>query len=225
MTDGIRELRANAPGWFVTFEGGEGSGKSMQLKRLAEALRATGRIVVETREPGGSAGAERVRALLLEPGQAPFDPLAETLLFFAARQEHLACTVRPALERGAIVLCDRFVDSSYAYQGVAGHVSRDKLDRLSAIVIGPTMPDRTLILDLDPAIGLARAAARRAHGEGDRFESDTLAFHTAVRHGFREVAATARERCRLVDASGTPDEVAARIRMSIADLLPVEAAS
>ena len=161
---------------FITFEGGEGAGKSTQAERLAARLRARGIACLVTREPGGSPFAERVRDLLLDPSAAERAPLAEALLFYAARADHLVATIRPALAEGTWVLCDRFSDSTRAYQGAASGVDRELLSRLERMVIGPTRPDLTVILDLDPALGLARAAERLATAKAGKTASgDALA--------------------------------------------------
>ena len=194
-------------GRFITFEGGEGAGKSVQIGRLAKRLRGMGLDVTLTREPGGSPGAERIRTLLLDGGAAPLDPFAEALMFFAARQDHLAATIRPALRRGAVVLCDRFVDSTLAYQGVAGHVPLDALRTLSTLVIGSTLPDATVILDIDPEIGLKRAVARRAVADADRFEAESLAFHRSIRQAFLAIARDDPARCLIVSGDAAPDLV------------------
>lgn len=211
-------------GAFITFEGGEGAGKSTQIQRLAAHLRAgAGRPVVVTREPGGSPKAEAIRAALLSGVAKPYGPFAEALLFSAARIDHLDTLIRPALARGETVLCDRFADSTRAYQGAAGGLEPDLVTSLERVVVGPTCPDLTLILDLDPAVGLARAAKRSAEGSEagpDRFEAEALAFHTRLRDAFRAIAAGEPERCVLVDASADPDDVEAAIRDAVAARLP-----
>lgn len=203
-------------GRFITLEGGEGVGKSTQLKALAEALRARGLEIVTTREPGGSPGAEAIRSLLLDGPDDGWGPEAEALLFAAARTDHLDKVVRPALEAGKWVLCDRFVDSSLAYQGVAGGLGLDAVRRINAFGIGDWFPDRTLVL-VAPE-GAERARARDAAGS-DRIGRRPDAYHRAVEAGFRTIAAAEPERVRLIDASGTPDEVTARLLAAIADLL------
>jgi dTMP kinase len=205
------------PGRFITLEGGEGVGKSTQLKALAEALRARGLDVVTTREPGGSPGAEAIRSLLLDGADEGWGPEAEALLFAAARTDHLDKVVRPALEAGRWVLCDRFVDSSLAYQGVAGGLGLDAVRRINAFGIGDHFPDRTLVLIA--AEGAGRARARDAAGS-DRIGRRPAAYHAAVEAGFRAIAAAEAERIRLIDADGTPDAVTARLLDALADLLP-----
>ncbi|MGY2050888.1 dTMP kinase [Methylobacterium sp. JK268] len=207
------------PGVFITLEGGEGAGKSTQVARLADLLRRGDREVVTTREPGGSPRAERIRTALLAGAAKDHGPFAEALLFSAARLDHLATLIRPALARGAVVLCDRFADSTRAYQGAAGGIDPDSLAALERVVVGPTRPDLTLILDLPPEIGLARAR-RRERGAQDRFEAEALSFHQRLREVFRAIAAAEPERCALVDATGDPDTVAAAIRAVVAGRLP-----
>src|SRR5690606_7576684 len=164
---------------FITFEGGEGSGKSTQAKRLAERLRLRGHEVVETREPGGSPGAEAIRHLLLSGIAKPLGPEAETFMFAAARDDHVNATIRPALERGAWVVCDRFIDSTRVYQGTLGNVDQRLIRALERLVVGDTWPDLTFILDVPPEIGLKRVDTR---GEGiNRFEAEDLEYHRLLR--------------------------------------------
>ena len=169
-------------GAFITLEGGEGAGKSTQVRMLAESLRLRGRECVTTREPGGSPGAEALRNILLSGAVAPLGPMAEAMLFAAARIDHLDHTIRPALERGAFVICDRFADSTRAYQGALGNIDPARIRALEEVTVGDTRPNLTLILDLPATTGLARAGARRGAEKADRFESQNLAFHeTAAR--------------------------------------------
>jgi dTMP kinase len=210
-------------GVFITLEGGEGAGKSTQAARLAQTLRAgTGRPVVVTREPGGSPRAEDIRAAVLAGAAKPYGPFAEALLFSAARLDHLETLIRPALARSETVICDRFLDSTRAYQGAAGGLEPAVLAALERVVIGSTRPDLTLILDLPPEAGLARAAARgQAAGEGaDRFEAEALGFHARLRAAFRDIATSEPRRCALIDASADPDSVEAAIRAVVASRLP-----
>jgi dTMP kinase len=193
------------PGLFITLEGGEGAGKSTLARGLARRLEAAGRRVVLTREPGGSPGAELVRHVLLSGAAKPLGPLAEALLFGAARSDHLDHVIRPALARGDTVLCDRFSDSTAVYQGALGGVDAKLLDALDAIVVGRTRPDLTFVLDLDPAIGLARARARP--GAPDRFEGEGAEFHQRLRRAFLVRATQNPERCVLLDASKPPEAV------------------
>lgn len=202
---------------FITLEGGEGVGKSTQLKALAAALAARGLEVVTTREPGGSPGAEAIRSLLLDGPDEGWGPEAEALLFAAARTDHLDKIVRPALAAGRWVLSDRFVDSSLAYQGVAGGLGLDAVRRINAFGIGDRFPDRTLVLIA--AEGADRARARDAAGS-DRIGRRSAAYHDAVIDGFRTIAAAEPERVKLIDASGTPEAVTARLLAALADLLP-----
>ena len=201
-------------GYFITFEGGEGSGKSTQIRRLAERLSAaTAREVVLTREPGGTPGGEEIRALLLNGAVDRWSPVSEALLMSAARRDHLERVIRPALARGAIVLCDRFADSTRAYQGRGGAVEPGLIDALERYVVEDTRPDLTLILDLPIAEGLARAGAR---GGEARFESKGLSFHEQLRAAYLAIAEAEPGRCQVIDATGTQDSVAAAIDAALA---------
>ncbi|WP_164746475.1 dTMP kinase, partial [Mesorhizobium sp. M7A.F.Ca.CA.002.09.1.1] len=185
-----------ARGFFITFEGGEGAGKSTQIERLARKMRAKKYDVLLTREPGGSPGAEAVRHVLLSGAAEPFGPKMEALLFAAARSDHVEQVIRPAVERGSIVLCDRFLDSSRVYQGVTGGIDPAFMDALEQVAINGMMPDMTLIFDIDPAEGLRRATLRRgAEAVADRFEKETLAIHQARREAFLAIAKAEPERC------------------------------
>jgi dTMP kinase len=201
-------------GRFITLEGGEGAGKSTQAKRLAAALEAHGKSCIVTREPGGSPGAEDIRALLVngEPGR--WDALTETLLLFAARADHVARTIRPALDAGKFVICDRFTDSTYAYQGVGRDTPRETIRRIESVVLDDFKPDLTLLLDLPVDVGLARAQARGAHEA--RFEKFDCGFHERLRQAFLDIARRAPDRCIAIDASGSEDEVAAAIWGAVA---------
>ena len=168
---------AMAIGKFITFEGGEGSGKSTQAQLLAARLRGRGSDTVLTREPGGSPFAEQVRALILDPATAPHSALSEALLFYAARSDHLDAAIRPALAAGRWVICDRFSDSTRAYQGSLGNVSASVLNAMQRVTIGDLKPDLTIILDIPVEVGQRRAAARRGSGAPDRFEAEDLQFH------------------------------------------------
>jgi dTMP kinase len=200
-------------GRFITFEGGEGAGKSTQLGRLAESLIARGDEVVATREPGGSPGAEVIRALLVDGAVDRWSAMTETLLMYAARRDHIERVIAPALARGAWVLCDRFYDSTRAYQGAAGGAPADLIRALEAAVVDDMVPDLTLILDLPVAAGLARAA-QRAGGEG-RFEAKGEVFHAALRAALHRIAQSEPGRCRLIDADGDVETVAARIHDAV----------
>ncbi|HVH02068.1 MAG TPA: dTMP kinase [Amaricoccus sp.] len=202
-----------AGGRFISFEGIDGSGKSTQVRALAAQLRAEGASVVETREPGGSPGAEQIRRLLVEGDPGRWSAETEILLFTAARRDHLERTIRPALAAGAVVLCDRFADSTRVYQGVARADLRPMVDAAHALAIG-VEPDLTLILDLDPGTALARGAARG--GSEDRFERLGAGFQARLRAGFLALAAEFPGRCRVVPADGAPEEVASRIRAAVA---------
>lgn len=186
-------------GRFITFEGGEGGGKSTQLKLLAERLRGLGLEVVTTREPGGSPGAEAVRDLLVQGAADRWSPLTETLLMYAARRDHLERVITPALERGAWVLCDRFADSTRAYQGAAGGAPAELIATLERHVVADQWPDLTLVLDLPAETGLERAAARA--GLETRFESKGAAFHARLRQAFLDIARAEPDRCVVVDAA------------------------
>ena len=203
-----------AGGRFITFEGGEGSGKSTQAQHLAARLRAAGIDVLLTREPGGSPFAEQIRSLLLGGTLASHPPLAEALLFCAARADHLSSAIRPALEAGRWVICDRFADSTRVYQGAAGGVPSETLDQLEQVVVGKDRPALTLILDIDARVGLARATSRRVAAAGaeiDPFESRALDFHEKLRAGYLALAAREPLRCVVVDASRPVEEIAAGI--------------
>jgi len=193
-------------GRFITLEGGEGAGKSTQARLLEAALVSAGHRVVRTREPGGAPGAEAIRGVLL--GEGPWDGVAECMLHFAARREHVIRTIRPALDAGAWVISDRFADSTMAYQVYGQGVSRAVFDALAAVALEGLAPDLTLVLDIGPGEGLARAAAR---GETNRYEALDPAFHERVRAGFRAIAAAEPGRCAVVDATAAPEGVAAEI--------------
>ena len=196
------------PAMFISFEGTDGSGKSTQARMLTDRLRETGRDVVLTREPGGAPGAEEIRRLLVEGGSDRWSPETEALLFTAARRDHLERTIRPALERGSVVISDRFADSTRVYQGVARSDLAGLVDRLHDLAIG-VEPDLTLLIDIDPAVSLARGNARG--GAEDRFERLGLPFQERLRQGFLDLAARNPARVRIIDGSGTADEVARRI--------------
>ncbi|MDB5521777.1 MAG: thymidylate kinase [Tardiphaga sp.] len=198
-------------GVFVTFEGGEGSGKSTQIKLLAERLARDGRDVVVTREPGGSPGAEILRHLILAGVGKLLGAEAETLLFAAARDDHVRAVIAPALARGQWVLCDRFFDSTRAYQGRVGGVDRALMESLQRVTIGDLKPDVTFILDVPVEVGMRRATARRGAAAPDRFEAETIAFHQALRDAYQAIAAAEPARCVLIDADRDADTVAAAI--------------
>ncbi len=203
---------------FVTLEGGEGVGKSTQLKALAAALRGRGLAVVETREPGGSPGAEAIRNLLLQGEIERWTAEAEALLFAAARSDHVARTIRPALDAGQWVLCDRFLDSSIAYQGVVGGVGVEAIRRLHAVGSRGFLPDRTLLLRIGDAEAAARANARDVGG-GDRFGARDTDYHARINAAFDRMAEEDPARFRLVDAAGAAEAVTARLMAALEDLL------
>ena len=202
-------------GLFITLEGPEGAGKSTNRDYLAELLGGSGREVVLTREPGGTPLAERIREILLTPAAEPMAVDTELLLMFAARAQHLAQVVRPALARGALVLCDRFVDATYAYQGGGRGVPVERIATLEAFVLGDLQPDLTLVFDLPVEIGLARAARR---GALDRFEQEQRAFFEAVRQTYLQRAQARPDRYSIIDASRTLAEVQADLRALVARL-------
>lgn len=193
-------------GRFITLEGGEGTGKSTQAKRLAARLEARGLEAIVTREPGGAPGAEEIRALLVTGAPERWTPLSETLLLNAARAEHLRHVIRPALSAGKWVISDRFHDSTRAYQGIVGGVAPDLITQLETLVIGDTAPDLTLMLDLDPKAGLNRAEHRA--GTETRFEEKGEAFHTALRQAFLDIAASDPGRCVVIASGGDTEQVA-----------------
>jgi dTMP kinase len=216
-------------GAFITFEGGEGSGKSTQAAALAERLRMRGIDVVVTREPGGSPLAEQIRDLLLAPKPAAPGALTEALLFYAARADHLEQTVRPALAVGRWVICDRFSDSTRAYQGAAGGVAPDTIETLERMVVGATAPDLTVLIDLDPAVGLTRAAQRRSvavQGSplvADSFEGRQMAFHQQLRQGFLDLAKASPERIAVMDGFQNQLTLADTVFRTVCERLPVPA--
>ncbi|MEK9810556.1 MAG: dTMP kinase [Candidatus Nanopelagicales bacterium] len=200
-------------GIFIAFEGGEGAGKSTQASALADHLAARGHAVTRTREPGGTPAAEAIRSVLLDPANAGLDDRAEALLFAAARGEHVARVIRPALERGDIVVCDRFMDSSVAYQGIARGLGRERVADLSLWATGGLRPDLAVLLDVDPALGLARL-------EGpDRLEAEPGEWHQRVREGFRQIAADDPDRYLVLDASRPVEDLAIEIAARVDELL------
>ena len=195
-------------GAFISFEGGEGAGKSTQIRRLAQRLEAAGFDVALTREPGGSEGAEAIRDLLVNGAADRWSSITETLLMYAARRDHLERVIRPALDRGAIVLCDRFADSTRAYQGAGGDAPASLIAALEDHVLGGTIPGLTLIFDIPAEVGLQRALER---GGAARFESKGLEFHERLRAGFLAIARREPDRCAVIEANNTPDEVFADV--------------
>lgn len=204
-------------GKFITFEGGEGSGKSTQIKRLAASLQDAGIDVLTTREPGGSPASEEIRNMLVSGAVDRWSPMSEVLLNYAARDMHMNVTIRPALDKGAWVLCDRFFDSTLAYQGYGGGVALERIAEIRHAVLGDFAPDLTLILDLPVDEGLARAGKRLSEKDSaeDRFERMENDFHHRLRDGFLEIAQSEPGRCRVIDASGDVDTVSARIRATV----------
>lgn len=219
-------------GRFITFEGGEGVGKSTQIRRLASRLRERGLEVTLTREPGGSARAEALRETLLGGGAKKFGTLAETILVASARADHVDRVIRPAIARGDFVLCDRFIDSTAAYQGALGGVDPATIRALEAVAAHNCRPDLTIVLDASPASGLARARKRAGEGAtADRFEAEDGLFHEKLRDAFRAIAEADPKRCALVDAEGAEEQVAERVwsvverRFGFMDLKPVAGAA
>lgn len=202
-------LLGKAP--FITFEGGEGSGKSTQINILAERLELAGQRVLKTREPGGTPGAEIMRHLVLSGVGKVFGHDFEAVLFAAARDDHVATVIQPALERATWVLCDRFIDSTRVYQGRVGDVDQALIRALERATIGRLRPDLTLVLDVPSEIGLARAAVRRGGSAIDRFEAEDVSFHKRLREAYRQIAREEPDRCVLIDASDSPAEVHARV--------------
>jgi dTMP kinase len=196
-------------GFFITFEGGEGAGKSTQLRRLADRLRALGREPVLTREPGGSPGAEAIRDIVLNGPPERWSAVTEALLMNAARRDHVERVIRPALAAGKVVICDRFADSTRAYQGAGGEVDPRLIETLEAFVLEDLRPDLTLILDLPVEEGLSRALSRG--GGEDRFEAKGAAFHERLRQAFLQIAAAEPDRCVVLSADQTPYAVEAEI--------------
>jgi dTMP kinase len=212
-------------GKFITFEGGEGTGKSTQAAMLARRLESLGIGVKLTREPGGSPGAEIMRHVLLSGAAKPLGPEAEAILFAAARDDHIRCTIRPALEAGQWVLCDRFIDSTRVYQGAVGNVDHRFLKALERVCVGDLRPDLTLVLDVAARLGLQRAAGRRGRGQPDRFEAETVDFHERLRQAYLLLAASEPDRCVIVDAGAPKKAVAKRIWQAVnARLQPAAAA-
>jgi len=211
-------------GYFITFEGLDGTGKSTQMRKLAAVLRAGGHKVVETREPGGTATGEKIRRVLLDSATQALSPLAEMALMFASRAQHIAQVIQPALDRGHIVLCDRFTDSTEAYQGSGRKLGSEAVLKLHRVLCGDLQPDLTILLDSDPAMSLGRARRRnqralhahkasagKRHADENRFEQEASAFFGRVREGYQAIAAREPQRVAAVDASGTPAQTHRRI--------------
>jgi dTMP kinase len=200
---------------FITFEGGEGAGKSTHARQLSRALADRGIASIVTREPGGSEGAEQIRKLLVEGEPGRWEPLIETLLLFAARADHIGQTIKPALAAGQWVICDRFTDSTFAYQGAGRGVSEHDIDRIDQLIVRSFRPDLTIILDVPVEEAMSRIGSR-AHAE-DRFEKFDTAFHERLRSYFRELAQREPQRCVLIDSSAPPETVSADILRAVTD--------
>ncbi len=198
-------------GRFITFEGGEGSGKSTHARLLADHLNSVGIEAVLTREPGGSPGAEIIRHILLSGVAKPLGAETEAILFAAARDDHVRATIRPALEAGKWVICDRFIDSTRVYQGVLGKVDAKLIRSLERVTVGAAMPNLTFLLDVPAKIGLARATHRRGAGTTDRFESESIEFHEELRRAYLALAESERKRCIVIDGRAPRDVVSERI--------------
>ena len=211
-------------GLFVTFEGGEGAGKSTQIRLLADTLASRGYEVVVTREPGGSPGAEAVRHVILSGAAEKFGVRMEAVLFAAARNDHIEEVIRPALMKGAVVLCDRFMDSSRVYQGVTGNLEPQFMETLERVAVNGVIPDCTIIFDMPASAGLARARHRsveQAESTPDRFEKEEIEMHEKRREAFLDIAASDPLRCRVVDAEGSKEEIAAVTFNIVEPLLPI----
>ena len=218
--------KAPGRGRFITFEGGEGSGKSTQIKALAQRLDAAKLRAIVTREPGGSPGAEIIRHLVLSGMGKLLGADAETLLFAAARDDHVRSVIKPALNQGVWVLCDRFSDSTRAYQGSLGNVAPAVLNAMERVTIGDLKPDLTIILDVPVEVGMQRTAARRGSGAPDRFEAEDIKFHQQLRDAYRQIAAAEPQRCVLIDADADTAAVAAAVWAAVRDrLFAVDAGS
>lgn len=212
-------------GLFITFEGGEGGGKTTQINRLAQSLSAQGYKIVTTREPGGTPEAEKIRDLLVQREGGNWSPIAEVLLLFAARQLHVQNVIQPALEEGRIVICDRFTDSTRAYQGYGHGLAHDAIESINKTVLNGFGPDLTFILDVPPQIGLTRSRRRLAgeHFMGDktedRFEQMDVSFHERLRDGFLDIAKKNADRCVVLDATQDLESIAAKIADSVKERL------
>lgn len=210
------ETKTETPrGWFITFEGGEGTGKSTQIRLLEEALKKDGFEIVVTREPGGSAGGEAIRHVLLSGAAEPLGTNAEAILFSAARSDHVETVIRPALESGKTVLCDRFFDSTRVYQGMTGNADLVFLKQLELVACEDCWPDITVLLDIDPHTGMERASKRRKNDAPDRFEKETLALQESRREAYLLLAVEEPKRFVSIDASGSEKEVHQRILKAV----------
>jgi len=202
-------------GKFITFEGGEGTGKSTQVAMLALRLESNGLGVQLTREPGGSPGAEIIRHVLLSGAAKPLGPEVEAMLFAAARDDHVRCTIIPALRSGKWVVCDRFADSTRVYQGILGQVDHKLINVLERVSVGELSPDLTVILDLPVQLGLERAKLRRGNEQADRFEGEGAEFHEKLRDAYLAIAAREPDRCVVIDASASKEAVADAIWQAV----------
>jgi dTMP kinase len=215
---------ARLRGHFITFEGGEGSGKSTHAATLAQRLKSRGLEVVLTREPGGSTGAEIIRHILLSGIAKPLGPETEAILFAAARDDHVRNTILPALKAGHWVICDRFIDSTRVYQGALGNVDQRLIRSLERVTVGPAVPELTFILDVPVQVGLARAKSRRGKGGADRFEAESKEFHKKLRQAYRALATDEPKRCTVVDGRASREVVADRIWSIVQERLHPERA-
>jgi dTMP kinase len=209
--------RTPGRGRFISFEGGEGSGKSTQIRLLAGRLATAKQRAIVTREPGGSPGAEIIRHLVLSGMGKLLGADAETLLFAAARDDHVHTIIEPALKQGVWVLCDRFFDSTRVYQGALGKVAPGILNAMQRVTIGDLKPDLTIILDVPVEVGLMRTAARRGSAAADRFEAEDIKFHQELREAYRQIAVAEPQRCVLIDATAEPDIVATNVWSALRD--------
>jgi len=205
-------------GKFITFEGGEGAGKTTQAKRLQKSLEQAGKEVLVTREPGGTFGAEAIRDLVLSGSHERWSGMTELLLMYAARLDHVEKLIRPALERGVWVLCDRFADSSMAYQGYARGLGPERVAAVDAVVLGGFKPDITFLFDIDPILALKRVRTRGE--ELSRFDTEDLQFHKTLRQAFLEMAEKEKERFRIIDATQSREATAQRIRHELMKTWP-----
>jgi dTMP kinase len=213
---------ARLRGHFITFEGGEGSGKSTHAATLAQRLKKLGFDVVLTREPGGSTGAEIIRHILLSGMAKPLGAETEAILFAAARDDHVRNTILPALDAGQWVICDRFIDSTRIYQGIVGNVDQRLIRSLERVTVGPAVPELTFILDVPAEVGLARAKSRRGKAKADRFEAESMTFHEKLRDAYRALAAEEPSRCILMDGRAPRTVVSDRIWTIVQDRLHPE---
>jgi dTMP kinase len=224
----MRVETPSATGIFITLEGGEGAGKSTQSRRLKEALEAQGRTVLLTREPGGTPEGEKIRDLITQREGGNWTPLAECLLFFAARQMHVEKIIQPAIARGEIVICDRFTDSTRSYQGYGHGFPLETIEQINALTLAGFEPDLTFVLDLPVEIGLKRSFAQKEQAAGremteDRFERLDKSFHEKLRQGFLSIAAQNPQRCRVIDAQQTPDQIFSALMAEIGKVMAVDA--